>query len=191
MYKWMNYKYHHQWKEKYTCGTDVEIISVSDGKVIGVAQLVEFRSSLRGPAPIYVMGPSEVRESFVNVTEGGRLFNIKWKESSGPSRAYYNGCGWHIDHVRLKWRDGETEFNIRTVLSMLEKNKEIDYTKATFSTKIASSLEERREEKGFEIKCKDCKSTNCEIESDYWDNADGSYELFGYTIHCRDCGQSE
>lgn len=50
-------------------------------------------------------------------------------------------------------------------------------------------------DKGFETRCLDCGSTNCEIEYDYWDNydhdGDRSSELMGFSTYCKDCGQSE
>lgn len=50
-------------------------------------------------------------------------------------------------------------------------------------------------DKGFEIKCLDCGSTNCDTEYVYWESYDNEgdrvHELMGFSFYCKDCGQSE
>lgn len=46
--------------------------------------------------------------------------------------------------------------------------------------------------KGFEIKCLDCGSKNCEVleDGEYVDDTYGEkWESYGFYIKCHDCGQ--
>ncbi len=45
--------------------------------------------------------------------------------------------------------------------------------------------------KGFEIKCLDCRSTNVKIKENYEYNWDEELEFDRVVIVCNDCGQEE
>ena len=47
------------------------------------------------------------------------------------------------------------------------------------------------QDKGFEIKCLDCGSTNCTIYEDYDYDYNDDLVPIGYRIRCLDCNQVE
>jgi hypothetical protein len=47
------------------------------------------------------------------------------------------------------------------------------------------------EDKGFELKCLNCESTNVTIEREYDYNYEEELELGGFYLCCCDCGQTQ
>lgn len=45
------------------------------------------------------------------------------------------------------------------------------------------------EDKGFEIKCLNCNSTDCSIEKDSDYGSDDEWVIWSYKIVCNNCGQ--
>lgn len=47
------------------------------------------------------------------------------------------------------------------------------------------------EDKGFEVKCLNCGSTNCVIKEQYDYNSDDELVYCGHGFMCFDCGQTD
>ena len=109
-----------------------------DRNLVATIETIRIDSMNRGPVPIYLIG-GEIQAT---TTFGLHLEGIKWIKSCGPSGAYYNGNGWYVPDLRIKWLDGESIFDIHTSIGFPDGTEHEQYTKGiAFSTLYSRHIE--------------------------------------------------
>lgn len=111
---------------------DIKIYN-EQGIIEGLAESIRFKRMCRGARAIFTPKNQPEITLFNGLLEG-----IKWLHCDGPRGAYYNGVGWWVPGMTIKWEDGEAMFKGSSYIGFLDGKDHQKYTIGSISMKLYS-----------------------------------------------------